>query len=120
MHIRKTTFTQRMEAAGVCDSRGMAVCVTAAELPGGEQGLCLLGLQDSVLSVYEVDISANVGRKICEVPLKTVSEMKTSENRMLETIRGYSLRLVSDGKVYAFKNCYQHRAEMDVIRSEVR
>ena len=120
MQKRKTAFIQQMEAAGVCDSRGMAIVVTAAQLPGGEEGLCLLGLQGNVLSVYDTDMTARVGEKRYSLLLCTVTEMKTSDNSFMEQLRGYSLRLVTGNAVYAFRNCYQHKGALAVIRSEVR
>lgn len=115
---QKSAFLQRMEAAGVCDERGVAICVTAVTLPGGETGMCLLGLQGNVLSVYDTDMTARVGECLYSVLLAGVTDLKTCDSLLTESLRGYSLRFVYRGQIYAFRNCYQHREALAAIRRE--
>lgn len=116
----KSAYTRKMQEAGVCDARGAAFAATAVTLPRGEYGMCMLGVNGSVLSIYDTDMTARVGELLYSIPLKAAEELKVSESRFAETVKGYSLRFTYDGFTYTFKNCYQHKQALDVIRSEAR
>ena len=118
MRTNRTAFEQKMLDAGVCDERCIAFCATATALPGGETGMCLLGLKGNVLSVYDTDITATVGRLLYAAPLRGVTDMKTTDSNLMETLKGYSLRFTSGGFTYVFKNCYQNKAALAAIRRE--
>ncbi|MBQ2951944.1 MAG: hypothetical protein IJE07_00140 [Clostridia bacterium] len=118
MRSNRTAFEQKMLDAGVCDERCVAFCATAVALPGGETGLCLLGLKGNVLSVYDTDITATVGAKLYAVPLASVQDLKTTDSPLMEKVKGYSLRFTWGAQAFAFRNCYQSKAALAVLRGE--
>lgn len=120
MRTNRTAFEQKMLDAGVCDERCIALCATATTLPGGETGMCLLGLVGNVLSIYDTDITAAVGAKLYSVPLASVQDAKIADSSLMEKVKGYSLRFTWGTRVFSFKNCYQNKAALAAIHRECR
>lgn len=120
MRNNRTAFEQKMLDAGVCDERCIALCATATALPGGKTGMCLLGLKGNVLSIYDTDIIATVGRKLYSVPLASVRDVRMADSSVMEKVKGYSLRFTWEASVFSFKNCYQNKAALAAIRGACR
>mgnify|MGYP003232133966 CR=1 FL=1 len=95
-------YAQQMQDAGVCDSRGAALCATVKELPDGSFGMVLLGVK---------------GKLMHTIPLKGVTDFSTT-SLMGEILKGYTFRFTSDGFTYSFKNC-RRQAFLDVLQQEI-
>ncbi len=118
--MTKESFAQKMIASGVCDERGAAFCATAAGLPGGEFGPCLLAVRGHTLSVYDTDIKSRVGQRLYTIDLEDISDLSVNDSFFSELFRGYSLRFTYKGAVYTFKNCFAQKAALAVIRAEAK
>ena len=114
----KEKFALRMQEAGVCDQRGAAFCATAAGLPDGSFGLCLLGVNGNELSIYDTDMKSNVGEKLYTIPLHGVTNVQINVGFMAELMKGFSFRFVYNGFTYTFKNCAQNKMALNIIRQE--
>lgn len=114
----KENFAQKMYTAGVCDERGAAFCATAIQLPDGSYGMCLLGVKGNELSIYDTDMKSSVGKLICTIPLREISNLEIANGMLLEIFKGYSFRFDHNGFTYTFKNCAQQKNALAVIRSE--
>lgn len=116
----KEQFAQKMQAAGVCDERGAAFCATAVRLPNGAFGMCLLGVKDNDLSIYDTDMKSSVGELIVTIPLGEIEDLMITTGLLAEVFKGYSFKFVHKGFTYKFKNCAQQKAALAVIQSEVK
>ncbi len=118
--MSKEAFAKKMMDAGVCDERGAAFCATAVKLPDGSFGMCLLGVVGNNLNIYDTDMKTNVGQKLYTIPLKDVTDLTVTNGFLGELFKGYSFGFTYGGFDYTFKNCWQQKQQLAVIRSEVK
>lgn len=120
MQSNQEKYAQKMCAAGVCDERGAAFCATAVKLPNGAFGMCLLGVKGNELSIYDTDMKSNAGELLYVIPLKDVSGLTINEGFLAELLKGCSLKFTYQGFTYTFKNCWQQKQALAVIRTEAQ
>lgn len=113
-------FACNMQEAGVCDERGAAFCATVTQLPDGAFGMVLLGVKGNMLTIYDTDMKTSVGDVLYTIPLAEVTDLQINSGLLAELLKGFSFRFTYDGFTYKFKNCAQMKAQLDVIRSEVK
>ena len=72
---------------GFADEHKNVVFASAKKLPNGEYGLCVLGINKRVLTVCGADFSQEIGRKLYEIRLDQITDLKSSAfvfNRYLQ------------------------------------
>ena len=114
------TFSQKMLDAGVCDARGADFCATAVRLPDGQFGMVLMGVVGNELSIYDTDMKSNVGEHLYTIPLKKATDLQITNGLLAEVFKGYSFKFNYDGFEWKFKNCAQHKEQLEIIRHETR
>jgi hypothetical protein len=103
---KQEVFLSHLLDNGLVDIRKMAVVANAKVLPSGEFGLCLLCLNNNVLSVYNTDFHQNIGEKLYEIDLQRVSNFKASSfvfNRYMKfTYNSFYYKFADFGNAKAF------------------
>jgi len=108
-------FQEKLIEQGYCDQRGAGFCATATQLPGGEYGMVALCVNGNTLSLYDVDMKSNLGRRLYEVELKNITDLKIKTFFL-----SAGLRFSYMGKAYAFTNFTGVKAALKVIEEESR
>ena len=75
---KQDRFLKDLMIRGMVDQRKIAYAAGARDLPKGEFGLCLLCICGNTLSVYELDIHRNVGKRLYVISLNRISGLKAS------------------------------------------
>ena len=115
----KVTYLQKMVVNGVCDDREAAFVATAAALPNGEFGMCIVSLNGNILSIYDTNMKSEVGNKLYSIALKNVTDFKMSNGFFGELLKGYSFCFTHRGFTYKFKNCFSQKRQIAIIAEEI-
>jgi hypothetical protein len=120
MSDRKATYRRAHMEQGVCDERGAVFHATAARLPNGAYGMCVLGVRGNLLSIYDTGSQAGVGQRLYTIPLNQVKDVQINDSFFAEVFRGCTLRFAYKNFTFKFKNAYAQKQALAVIRSEIQ
>lgn len=120
MQNKNEKYMREYIAMGVCDERRAIFNATAAKLPDGEFGMCVLAVNGNTLSIYDTNMKERIGEHLYTIPLNEVSDVRINDNFFSELIKGYTLRFVYNNYTYTFKNAFTQKNALTVIRSEIK
>ena len=69
---------EEMLQSGLVDERKSAVFANAKNLPNGEYGLCVLGINKGILTVSGASFSQEIDDKLYKVQLNQITDIKSS------------------------------------------